>query len=528
MLCGRRPLSLGFGVCLQGSRPLSRSSTCRNGGLCPLPARVQQRAGRRRAAPPTQAKGSRSGGGSEVPFGNQNRLAPDRLSEDMPASGTEPTFLMSTDNAAPRPMGGPPREPPPPMWRRLISVKLGQLQYSYFNWRQDTWSDLQLFMVLNLLVFMAGAWVEGAVIRSLDITVEPPPEGSTALGQFWYNLYSVLAVVLSQDLPAGEAGIPSQLFAIFTAVFGLASFALVLALIEQVVLEVLESNVKRGSTCYEEGHTVVLAYCSSMGGISLITRILTQLCAANRGTGGGVVVVLTQQRGKLEMEQLFREAVPDHQRLGTRFVFRQGSPLDPAALRLVAVPDARSIIVCSDYSKSSRESDAQVLRTCVLVDELCEQERPGQAGPTVAAQVKTEDALPLVRYACSERVIPVPTNKLNARRYVRVLRHPIAAVFSRCLSDFYSPAHGAIDRRPDLEGLTFEQLHLRLPEAIVVGLTNTEAQSYELNPEPDRVVMPGDELILLRSDMGGPGSLCVLPEAPQLDFGGWERDNYAK
>lgn len=228
------------------------------------------------------------------------------------------------------------------------------------------------------------------------------------------------------------------------------------------------------------------------------------------------------------MEQLFREAVPDHQRLGTRFVFRQGSPLDPAALRLVAVPDARSIIVCSDYSKSSRESDAQVLRTCVLVDELCEQERPGQAGPTVAAQVKTEDALPLVRYACSERVIPVPTNKLNARRYVRVLRHPIAAVFSRCLSDFYSPAHGAIDRRPDLEGLTFEQLHLRLPEAIVVGLTNTEAQSYELNPEPDRVVMPGDELILLRSDMGGPGSLCVLPEAPQLDFGGWERDNYAK
>ena len=38
-----------------------------------------------------------------------------------------------------------------------------------------------------------------------------------------------------QDLPPAEnAGLPSQLFAIIVAIFGLASFALVLALIEQV------------------------------------------------------------------------------------------------------------------------------------------------------------------------------------------------------------------------------------------------------------------------------------------------------
>ena len=41
-------------------------------------------------------------------------------------------------------------------------------------------------------------------------------------------------MVLGQDLPPAEfAGWPSQAFAIVTAVFGLASFALVLALIEQ-------------------------------------------------------------------------------------------------------------------------------------------------------------------------------------------------------------------------------------------------------------------------------------------------------
>ena len=62
-----------------------------------------------------------------------------------------------------------------------------------------------------------------------------------------------------------------------------------------MVLEVLERNVKRGSLCYERGHTAVLAWCESSRDVAQLTRILTQLCAANRVAGGGVVVVLTQQ-----------------------------------------------------------------------------------------------------------------------------------------------------------------------------------------------------------------------------------------
>ena len=64
-----------------------------------------------------------------------------------------------------------------------------------------------------------------------------------------------------------------------------------------MVLEVLERNVKRGSLCYEQGHTAVLAWCESSRDVAQLTRILTQLCAANRVAGGGVVVVLTQQVG---------------------------------------------------------------------------------------------------------------------------------------------------------------------------------------------------------------------------------------
>jgi hypothetical protein len=187
--------------------------------------------------------------------------------------------------------------------------------------------------------------------------------------------------------------------------------------VRQVVLEVLESNVKRGSVCYERGHWVVLAWCESPRDIAQLTRILTQLCAANRAGGGGVAVVLTQQvrcgwlawvkhlccapsrahvltctdgamlchagcsaaswkwsscserRSRRRTATARRSAFaasnaawcclprPAKQliRLASgpvvppvQFVFRQGSPLDPAALRMVAARDARSVIVCSD------------------------------------------------------------------------------------------------------------------------------------------------------------------------------------
>ena len=48
-------------------------------------------------------------------------------------------------------------------------------------------------------------------------------------------------------------------------------------------------------------------------------------------------------------------------------------------------------------------------------------------------------------------------------RYVRLLHNPIAAVFSRSLMDSYSNAHAVIDECPEVEGLTFADLHFRFP-----------------------------------------------------------------
>lgn len=70
---------------------------------------------------------------------------------------------------------------PPPAWQQWLGQGLEQLKYTYFNWRQDTLSDLQLFLGFNVVVFLAGALFEVGgqlctsplVLRQLS-TLQPP------------------------------------------------------------------------------------------------------------------------------------------------------------------------------------------------------------------------------------------------------------------------------------------------------------------------------------------------------------------
>ena len=77
-----------------------------------------------------------------------------------------------------------------------------------------------------------------------------------------------------------------------------------------------------------------------------------QLCLAYRNEGGRVIVVLSLVP-KTEMEETFRFIIPDGQRFGSTFVFRQGNPLLPDALRMIAAPAASATVIVSDTSRQA-------------------------------------------------------------------------------------------------------------------------------------------------------------------------------
>ena len=122
----------------------------------------------RRVVLPPAANGARGGG----KWGNANRLSStgEESGGDRWLPEGDTTLLHSIDTSG----GSPP--PPTAEWQQALAEKAGQLQYQYFNWRQDTRSDLQLFVFLNSLVYLFGALIQvhtAASWRRLERKLQP-------------------------------------------------------------------------------------------------------------------------------------------------------------------------------------------------------------------------------------------------------------------------------------------------------------------------------------------------------------------
>ena len=124
--------------------------------------------------------------------------------------------------------------------------------------RQDTWSDLQLFGVVNLIVILAFGWLKTNLVDA----VEGLSHEDLSHKPFWSSIYEAccpapasLLLSCTEHCPwvSGSMRRPDS-FAVGVAAIGLAAFALVLALVEQVVLQVVDENVARGSRVFETGH----------------------------------------------------------------------------------------------------------------------------------------------------------------------------------------------------------------------------------------------------------------------------------
>lgn len=399
------------------------------------------------------------------------------------------------------------------------------LLYKYFLWRKDTWSDLQLFMGINAVFLVVGS----AVFQGLLLLDPSTGDGAYTLSSFWSSVYSILQIVLGQELPEESAvSILQQVFAVTIAVIGLANFALILALIEQVVLEVLEGNVRVGSAIIEHDHVVLLCWGESSRDLNQTIRIVKELCAAQKSLGkwAPTIVVLIQGREKLEMEQIFDSAVPEDERNGCELVFRQGSPLDPSSLELVSVFTAATVIICGDYSQRCRESDAQVLRSAILVDEAVYQLKKK---PSIIAEIQTEDGLELVHYSTSASVRPIPTTLVNSLRTARLLAHPVASVVSHRLFEHTSNSFIGMYSGNDGErfvGKKLSDIMTYFDYATPIGFAKVEDGMYDLNPDPHRVMRSGEGIILLQSARPGAAQGCIAPFHDQTEDANWTKDMF--
>jgi len=64
--------------------------------------------------------------------------------------------------------------------------------------------------------------------------------------------------VFGEEFPGDVSPHGQQFLAVLAAVVGLLGFAVILALVEQVVLEGLDANVRKGRRVFENGHVSLI------------------------------------------------------------------------------------------------------------------------------------------------------------------------------------------------------------------------------------------------------------------------------
>jgi hypothetical protein len=68
------------------------------------------------------------------------------------------------------------------------------------------------------------------------------------------------------------------------------------------------------------------------------------------------------------------------------------------------------------FRRNPKEADAQAMRAAVLIDEMTEDDVRSGSGSIVMEMRGGLRGLKLAQYACTQRVFPVPTTQMNARR----------------------------------------------------------------------------------------------------------------
>lgn len=305
---------------------------------------------------------------------------------------------------------------------------------------------------------------------------------------------------------------------------GIIYFAAILGVVCDIITERMTELRKGKSKVVEYGHTVIFGWNDKA------ILLIQEICIANESEGGGCIVVLADvNRDTMQIE--LDTALPKKSRMGTRVVFRTGSPCLISDLVKVSSSRARSVISLASTGEAD-ESDSTTLRCMLSLRSLA-----GGICGHVVAEVRDVDNEPIVKLVGGDMVDTIVSHDLLGRLMVMSVRQPgLSKVYEAMLGfdgdEFY------IQEWEEFVGVAFQNLFERLPDAVPIGIRYADG-SLELMPSFDQVIEPGDEIIVIAEDNdsyfpAAPVEISDSGTAPPVQevvknkekvlFCGWRRD----
>lgn len=330
-----------------------------------------------------------------------------------------------------------------------------------------------------MLLWLGIATLAVIAASSLLLTLFGVTLSGSSSGSWLEDFWQSTLRTLDAGTMAGDVGWGRRLLALIVTLFGILIAGTLIGIIASGVEQRIETMQRGRSGVVETDHIVIL------GASAQLPDLVEQLALAGESRHSNVIVVLAD-RTPAELSHEVRSLTPDL--FGTRLVFRWGDRTNVGDLEIVALRDARAVIVLADD-----EGDADVVRTVLAVDVALGEHRV----PIVAEVDDPAVGESLVR-ACGADIHPITPDQATARLATYAFRGPHLIRVIQQLLDFRGP--DLYVRAPgELTGRTFADSVLAFENARPIGVIDGDGV-VEFAPDPSTLLDAAHRLVLIADD----------------------------
>ena len=305
------------------------------------------------------------------------------------------------------------------------------------------------------------------------------------------------------DVNAGPLGFLAAMLVITLG--GIFMVSIFIGILTTSIEERVQSLRKGRSRVIETGHTVILGWDEH------IFTIIHELKIANENQRHACVVILGE-KDKVEMEDEIREKVGKTGRM--QVVCRSGNPIEQSALDIVSVNTAKSIIV---LAPDSGDPDPFVIKTLLAITNSPKRKKEPYH---IVAEIHEPKNMEAAHIVGNGEAVLLLINDVISRIIAQTTRQSgLSAVYVELLN--FEGDEIYFQKEDSLAGKTFRQALLAYEDSAVIGLHCAADSKPWLNPPPDTLIQPGDQIIAISEDddtviMNGKGSALIQREAIQL------------
>ncbi|MBC2773592.1 hypothetical protein H6M51_12010 [Rhizobium sp. AQ_MP] len=343
-----------------------------------------------------------------------------------------------------------------------------------------------LALISLVVITLAGAFLAVTGIA---------PEGGEPVS-FIEGTWESLMRTFDAGTMGGDQGWGFRLVALAVTLAGIFVFSALIGVISSGLENKLDELRKGRSRVLESDHTIILNWSTS------IFDVISELVIANQSRQRPRIVIMAN-KDKVEMEEEIADKVGDLK--NTKIICRSGDPTDLFDLSIVNPHTSRSIIV---LSPEGDDPDSQVIKSVLaLVNDPQRRPEPYM----IAAEIRDAQNTEVARIVGGKELQLVLADDLISRIVVHTSRQSgLSAVYTELL-DFDGCEIYTLPQ-PALEGKPFGAAVMSYETSTLIGLCDNDGQIH-LNPPPNRVIAPGERLVIIAED---DASIQTWTGAPQI------------